>query len=84
MDKAQNNGQVQTTVSEEGTSHLTDDGWAETQNHQSETSEISQVVHGHVKPHLSEERDWSTENVQPLYFPHYDLSQTSCSQPFTQ
>ena len=55
---------MKATVSEEGSSHLTDVGWAETQNHRSETSESSQVFHDHVKPKVIEERDLSTENVR--------------------
>ena len=61
------------TVSEAGSSHLTDNGWADTQNRRSETSESSQVFHEHVQPQVSEERDWSTENVQELNFPDSDL-----------
>ena len=54
----------------QGTSHLTDDGWAETQNKRSEVSESSQVFHEHVK---HQERDWSTESVREQKLPDSDL-----------
>ena len=62
---------MQTTVSEEGTSHLTDDGWAETQSQIVEIRDSvvnlrngdGQVFHEHVKSHEIEEREGSIENV---------------------
>jgi hypothetical protein len=58
-------------VSEEGSSHLTHDGWAETQNQIGEI--YDQIFHGHVKFSDEEERERSTGNVREQIFPDYDL-----------
>ena len=50
------------TVSEEGSSHLTEDVWAQKQNQIGEIDE--HMFHGHVKSQDEEVRERSTENVQ--------------------
>ena len=61
-------------MSEEGSSHLTDDGWAETQNCRSETSDSSQVFHEHVKHQASEDaRVDIVISQDDRNFPQYDL-----------
>ena len=69
---------MQTTVSEEGTSHLTDDGWAETQSQIVEIRDFfvnlrngdGQFVHEYVKSQEIEERKGSIRNVQEEFNRH--------------